>query len=98
MCNFNPLNNYILKYLIYFSAFIIEDYDYNDGTYASWAESSWASTSTRMFLKADPFRERGYLALGIIMLLLSFITVIWINFHASDIFESDQFSVEPAAL
>ena len=78
-------------------AFVIENYDFHDDKYGSWAESSWQVTSSRMFLKANPGREAGYLALGIIMLLLSFISVIWVNFHATDIFEESP-EVEPAAL
>lgn len=39
-----------------------------------------------MFLKAAPSRERGYFALGIIMLILSFTTVIWTDKYAAEIF------------
>ena len=87
----------ILKLL--FTAFVIDDYDYHNTTYGSWAESSWPrETSSRMFLKADPSREAAYLSLGIIMLLLSFTSVIWINIHATDIFEEGEQEVEPAAI
>ena len=51
-----------------------------------------------MFLKASPSREAAYLSLGIIMLLLSFTSVIWINIHATDIFEEGEQQVEPAAI
>ena len=76
--------------MMYSSAFIIEDYDFHDGTYASWAESSWAVTNSRMFLMADPARERGYLSLGIIVLLMSFLTVIWVDKFATDIFVEES--------
>ena len=39
-----------------------------------------------MFLKADPAREKGYLALGIFMLIASFISVIWLDKFAMEIF------------
>ena len=39
-----------------------------------------------MFLKADPVRERGYLALGIFLLISSFISVIWLDKFATEIF------------
>jgi len=68
-------------------AFEIDDYDFhNNHTYSSWSESSWQATSSRMFLKADPVRERGYLALGIFLLISSFISVIWLDKFATEIF------------
>ena len=39
-----------------------------------------------MFLKADPAREKGYLALGIFLLIASFISVIWLEKFAMEIF------------
>ena len=47
-----------------------------------------------MFLKADPVRERGYFALGIFVLIASFITVIWLEKFANAIFEEEN---EPSA-
>lgn len=43
-----------------------------------------------MFLKANPARDRGYFALGIFMLVLSFVAVIWLEKFGSDIFQSDD--------
>jgi nicastrin len=82
-------------------AFVIDDYDFHDPQYASWAESSWQFTSSRMFLKASPYQERGYFALGIIMLVLSFCIVIWLDKYASLIFvpetstPEDQEPIQP---
>ena len=71
----------------FLAAFEIDDYDFhNNHTYSSWSESSWQATSSRMFLKADPVRERGYLALGIFLLISSFISVIWLDKFATEIF------------
>jgi len=67
-------------------AFEIENYDFHNDTYSSWSESSWQSTSSRMFLKADPAREKGYLALGIFLLIASFISAIWLDKFAMEIF------------
>lgn len=67
-------------------AFEIENYDFHNDTYSSWSESSWQTTSSRMFLKADPGREKGYLALGIFLLIASFISVIWLDKFAMEIF------------
>ena len=79
----------------FFSAFEIENYDFHDDhTYSSWTESSWQTTSSRMFLKADPVRERGYLVLGIFMLLLSFISVIWLDKFSLEIFANEVASGE----
>ncbi len=71
----------------YFPAFIIDDYDYKNTTYGAWAESSWQSTSSRVFLKASPVQDRGYLALGIIVMIMSFIVVGWTDRFAGEIFD-----------
>jgi len=76
-------------------AFEIDNYDFHDDhTYSSWTESSWQTTSSRMFLKADPVRERGYLVLGIFMLLASFISVIWLDKFSLEIFANEVASGE----
>jgi len=71
-------------------AFIINEYDFHNNTYAAWSESSWQDPTSRMFLKANPARDRGYFALGIFMLVLSFVAVIWLEKFGSDIFQSDD--------
>ena len=43
-----------------------------------------------MFLKADPAREKGYFAVGIFLLIVSFISVIWLDKFASEIFVNDM--------
>ena len=43
-----------------------------------------------MFLKADPVRERGYFAIGIFLLIASFVTVIWLEKFASEIFATEN--------
>ena len=47
-----------------------------------------------MFLKADPVRERGYLVLGIFMLLASFISVILVDKSSLEIFANKVASGE----
>ena len=43
-----------------------------------------------MFLKGDPVRERGYFALGIFLLILSFVSVIWLDKFSLEIFDQDS--------
>ena len=84
------LGIFLKKLFIFFTAFIINEYDFHNNTYAAWSESSWQDPTSRMFLKANPARDRGYFALGIFMLVLSFVAVIWLEKFGSDIFQSDD--------
>ena len=79
---------------LFISAFVIENYDFHNDTYASWSESSWQDPTSRMFLKADPMRDRGYFALGIFMLVLSFVAVIWLDKFACDIFVQEESEIQ----
>ena len=74
-------------------AFVIDDYDFSNATYGAWTESVWTSLSGRIFLKADPALESGYLVCGVSVLVLSTFLVLWMEKFADDIF---PFSVAPS--
>ncbi len=51
-------------------------YDYGYGrNYSAWAESVWKTMSARVFLKASPSLEHVHFAVGMIVMLLSFVLV-----------------------
>ena len=57
----------------------------------------------RIFLKASPTLDRGFFALGVIILIISFLVVYWVEKNASVIFSDTQSNderglVEPAHL
>jgi len=58
--------------------------------YGAWAESVWASTSARVFLKASPAMETTHFAIGLVVLVISFLAVFWINKYAGDIFPGPE--------
>lgn len=71
-------------------AFVIDNYNFSSLEYKAWAESQWKTSSARIFLKASPSLESGYLAAGIVTLIFSFIVVFWLDRYSSLIFEGSS--------
>ena len=59
-------------------------------SFPTWTESIWKTISARMFLKGSPGHDQGIFVLGIIVLLLSFISTFWINKKSAIIFRNPE--------
>jgi hypothetical protein len=46
----------------------------------------WKHFSCRIFLKADPTLEIGYLCCGIVVMIISLIAIWWIKRHSENLF------------
>lgn len=68
----------------YSPAFIIDNYDWHSGRYSTWTESTWSEITIRIFLKPALSQEAFTLAIGLGVLLLSFVFVYIIN-NKSDV-------------
>lgn len=67
-------------------AFLIDDYDWSSGEYSTWTESVWQKFSVRIFLKPSLTHEILTLCGGIVVALVSFAVVRFINAKADLIF------------
>lgn len=75
----------------YSPAFIIDDYDWLSGRYSTWTESTWREISARIFLKPSVAHESLTLAIGFVVLIISFVFVFLFN-SKSDILFGDSTS------
>ncbi len=71
-------------------------YDYKDSRYSAWAESVWKEVGGRMFLKASPSLEHFSFALGVLVTLLSFLVVYWVERNSAAIFSLDASPTTPS--
>lgn len=69
-------------------AFLLRDYDWSSGVYSSWSESVWQDLGLVMFLKPSRQQEALTLVMGLIVLIISFVTVYWIKSRASFLFHT----------
>ncbi|XP_048254327.1 nicastrin-like isoform X1 [Haliotis rufescens] len=65
-------------------AFDIDDYDWLSGTYSTWTESVWEPLKVRIFLVPSQQFQTTTLSLGVVIMLVSFVIVYFIN-EQSDI-------------
>jgi len=65
---------------------VIETYKWDSGEFPTWTESIWKSISGRIFLQSSPSRQYSTLAIGLIILLVSFILVWWAEKNSTIIF------------
>lgn len=69
-------------------AFIIPNYDWSSGKYPTWTESVWQKYSVRIFLKPSLLQEILTLISGILVVLISFAMVRFVNIKSDLIFPS----------
>lgn len=69
------------------------DYDWKSGKYSTWTESTWRELNARIFMKPSTTQEAKTLAIGFVVLIISFILVFLIN-SKSDILFGDCVSSE----
>lgn len=51
--------------------YLSKDYSYTDNTYGAWTESVWTKFACNIFLMANPSLDIIYLAVGIVIIILS---------------------------
>ncbi|XP_037912162.1 nicastrin [Hermetia illucens] len=70
----------------YSPAFSIEGYDWQSGKYSTWTESTWFPMSARIFLQPSKTHEAVTLAIGLVVMIISFIVVFLINSRSDVLF------------
>lgn len=79
-------------------AFTISDYDWMSGRYSTWTESTWSEINVRIFLKPAVAQEAFTLAIGFLVLLISFILVYVINSKSDVLFGESTSSINVLTL
>lgn len=69
------------------------DYDWKSGKYSTWTESTWRELNARIFLKPSSTHEAKTLAIGFVVMIISFVLIFLIN-SKSDILFGDCVSSE----
>lgn len=82
----------------YSPAFLIEDYDWSSGRYSTWTESTWSEINIRIFLKPATSREAFTLAIGLVVLVISFIGVYIVNSKSDVLFGESTSSINVLTL
>lgn len=82
----------------YSPAFIIDGYDWKSGKYSTWTESTWSEISIRIFLKPALSQEAFTLAIGLSVLLVSFVLVYIINSKSDVLFGESTSSINVLTL
>ncbi|KAJ6637135.1 Nicastrin [Pseudolycoriella hygida] len=77
----------------YSPAFVEENYDWKSGKYSTWTESTWRELNARIFLKPSSTHEAKTLAVGFVVMIVSFVLVFLFN-SKSDILFGDCVSSE----
>lgn len=67
-------------------AFKDADYNWTSGRYSTWTESTWSAISARIFLRPSTHHEALTLALGLTVMVLSFVGVFVINTKSDVLF------------
>lgn len=62
------------------------DYDFASGRYSTWTESTWQELSSRIFLKPSTSHEALTLAIGFVVMTLSFVIVFLVNSKSDILF------------
>lgn len=77
-------------------AFDPDNEDWSSTEYSTWTESVWETSRARMFLKPSPTREWLTLAIGIVILVLSFVIVHLMERNSDLLFNSKNSLLNPA--
>jgi nicastrin len=65
---------------------IVADYDWKSGLYSTWTESTWRDFSARIFLRPSWAHEAVTLAIGFVVMIISFVLVFLINSKSDILF------------
>lgn len=77
----------------YSPAFTIENYDWTSGRYSTWTESTWREINARIFLKPSISHEALTLAIGIVIMIISFVFIFLLNSRSDVLFGDSTSSV-----
>lgn len=77
----------------YSPAFTIENYDWTSGRYSTWTESTWREINASIFLKPSISHEALTLAIGIVIMIISFVFVFLLNSRSDVLFGDSTSSV-----
>lgn len=75
-------------------AFDPDNEDWSSTKYSTWTESVWETSRARMFLKPSPLREWLILALGILIIILSFVIVYYLDRYSDILFNSKNSALD----
>eukprot|EP00092_Neocalanus_flemingeri_P053286 GFUD01062578.1.p1 GENE.GFUD01062578.1~~GFUD01062578.1.p1 ORF type:complete len:253 (-),score=80.44 GFUD01062578.1:201-872(-) len=73
-----------------FLAGVTENYDWSSGQFPTWTESIWKVISGRLFLQGSPAHDHGIFAMGIIILVVSLVSVFWLDKNSAIIFTQQK--------
>lgn len=82
----------------YSPAFTIDNYDWSSGRYSTWTESTWSEINARIFLKPSVSHEALSLAIGFVVLVISFVFVFLVNSKSDVLFGDSTSSVNALTL
>lgn len=69
-----------------------EKYNLSSREFSTWTESIWKTMSVRIFLKPSQQRETVTLSVGVIVLLISFVAVYFIEKNVEKLFDNTVIS------
>lgn len=70
----------------YSPAFFEDGYDWKSGKYSTWTESTWDSISARIFLRPSRSHEALTLAIGFVVMTISFVLIFFLNSRSDVLF------------
>lgn len=79
-------------------AFSIDNYEWSSGKYSTWTESTWSEINIRIFLKPAVSQEALTLAIGLVVMLISFVMVFVINSKSDVLFGESTSSINVLTL
>lgn len=82
----------------YSPAFTDENYDWSSGRYSTWTESTWSEINARIFLKPSVSHEALSLAIGFVVMVISFVFVFLVNSKSDVLFGDSTSSVNALTL
>jgi len=65
---------------------VLKSYDWSNGPYPTWTESVWKTISGRSFLQGDPAHDHVVFSVGVVMFLVSIVSVWWVEKNSVLIF------------
>lgn len=72
--------------MCYGFCFFFLGYDLTSGRYSTWTESTWREMNARMFLKPSSSHEALTLAIGFVVMIISFVFIFLVNSRSDVLF------------
>lgn len=71
----------------------LKGYDWKSGKYSTWTESTWDGISARIFLRPSRSHEALTLAIGFVVMTISFVLIFFLNSRSDILFGNSSTSV-----